>query len=68
MPTIRFFPTCAFQHEPVHVIPSNPTAENIAKLIFDYTHEQGFPVVEVVLWETHHSFATYCPSRGSFSP
>lgn len=56
------------QHEPVHVIPANPTAENIAKLIYDYTHEQGFPVVEVVLWETTRSFATYCPERATFSP
>ena len=45
--------------EPVFVIPVNPTAENIAKLIFDYAKLQGFPVVEVVLWETLNSCATY---------
>lgn len=45
--------------EPVYVIPVNPTAENIAKLIFDYAKLQGFPVVEVVLWETLNSCATY---------
>lgn len=46
--------------ERVHVLDVNPTAENIAKLIFDYTAAQGFPVVEVRLWETDSCYATYC--------
>ena len=46
-------------NEPVYVIPHNPTAENIARLIFEYAQEQGFPVVEVVLWETRNSSAAY---------
>src|SRR5262245_35547711 len=33
--------------ERVHVLDVNPTAENIAKLIFDYAKAQGFPVIEV---------------------
>ncbi len=37
----------------------NPTAEQIAKMIFDYAKEQRFPIVEVTLWETETSFATY---------
>lgn len=37
----------------------NPTAENIAKLIFDRAAGHGLPVVEVTLWETENSFATY---------
>jgi len=45
--------------EPMHVIDMNPTAENIAKLIFDYTMQQGFPIVEASLWETPNCFATY---------
>ncbi len=45
--------------EPLFVIPSNPTAENIAKIIFDYAKEKGLPVVEVRLWETANSYATY---------
>lgn len=49
------------QNEPVVVIDANPTAENIAKLIFDYAQAQGLPVVEVTLWETENSFATYRP-------
>jgi 6-pyruvoyltetrahydropterin/6-carboxytetrahydropterin synthase len=47
------------QGEPVVVLDVNPTAENIAKLIFDYTLEQGFPVTEVKLWETDSCFACY---------
>lgn len=47
------------QGEPVFVIPENPTAENIAKLIFDQAQTRGFPVVEVSLWETARSSATY---------
>jgi 6-pyruvoyltetrahydropterin/6-carboxytetrahydropterin synthase len=49
--------------EPVHVLDVNPTAENIARLIFDYTAAQGFPVVEVRLWETDDCFATYSRPR-----
>ncbi len=45
--------------EPVHVMDVNPTAENIARLIFDFTASQGFPVVEVHLWETETSMASY---------
>ncbi len=47
--------------EPLFLIDANPTAENIAKLIFDYAIKQGFPVVEVRLWETPHCFATFRP-------
>jgi len=48
------------QHkEPLFLIPHNPTAENIARLVFDETKSRGFPVVEVCLWETPHSFAKY---------
>jgi 6-pyruvoyltetrahydropterin/6-carboxytetrahydropterin synthase len=36
--------------EPVFLVEGNPTAENIAKTIYDY---------EVRLWETPHSFAAY---------
>ena len=52
-------PMLQAQHEPLHLITENPTAENIAKLIYEYAHSQGFPVVEVILWETFKSYATY---------
>jgi 6-pyruvoyltetrahydropterin/6-carboxytetrahydropterin synthase len=51
------------QGEPVYVLPVNPTAENIARLIYDYAAAQGFPVVEVQLWETENCFATYTARR-----
>ncbi len=47
------------QGEPVFLVDVNPTAENIAKIIFEYTQGQGFPVVEVTLWETDDSYAVY---------
>ena len=48
------------QHgEPVFSMNANPTAENIAKLIFDYAVARGFPVVEVRLWETDNCYASY---------
>ena len=45
--------------EPLYLIDQNPTAENIAKLIFDVTANAGFPIVEARLWETPNCFATY---------
>ena len=47
--------------EPVVVLDVNPTAENLAKLIFDHAVSRDLPVVEVTLWETETSFATYRP-------
>ena len=55
-------PALAFlrqQGEPIYVLDVNPTAENIAKLIYDATAKQGFPVIEVCLWETESCFASY---------
>jgi len=49
------------QGEPVFLLDANPTAEAIAQLIYDYTASQGFPVVEVRLWETEDSCAVYRP-------
>lgn len=48
-------------NEPMYLIDANPTAENIARLIFDVAREKGFPVEDVRLWETPHCCATYCP-------
>ena len=48
------------QGEPLFIIDSNPTAENIAKLIYDFAVSQNLPVAEVSLWETFKSHATYC--------
>jgi 6-pyruvoyltetrahydropterin/6-carboxytetrahydropterin synthase len=51
------------QGEPVCVLDVNPTAENIAQLIYEYAAGQGFPVVEVQLWETDTCFASYAGPR-----
>ncbi len=45
--------------ERVFVMDQNPTAENIARLIFEQAARQGLPIVEVVLWETENCHATY---------
>jgi len=45
--------------EPVHLMEVSPTAEAIARLIFDVARERGLPVVEVRLWETEQSVAAY---------
>ncbi|HEX3147203.1 MAG TPA: 6-carboxytetrahydropterin synthase [Gemmataceae bacterium] len=45
--------------EKVLPLDATPTTENLAKLVFDYAAKQGLPVVEVTLWETPYSFATY---------
>lgn len=45
--------------EPVYLLDVNPTAENIAKLIYDFALSEQFPITEVKLWETNDSFATF---------
>jgi 6-pyruvoyltetrahydropterin/6-carboxytetrahydropterin synthase len=45
--------------EPLHVIDCNPTAENIARLIYEHARDRKLPVVEVALWETRRSCAVY---------
>lgn len=46
-------------NERVYPMDVNPTAENIAKLIFDYGRERGLPIISVTLWETENCCATY---------
>jgi 6-pyruvoyltetrahydropterin/6-carboxytetrahydropterin synthase len=45
--------------ERVFTMKRNPTAESIARMLFEVAREAGFPVVEVVLWETDTACATY---------
>ena len=52
-------PTLRELGEPMHLIDVNPTAENIAKLISDFTLSRGFPIVETCLWETPRCYATH---------
>jgi 6-pyruvoyltetrahydropterin/6-carboxytetrahydropterin synthase len=41
---------------------TNPTAENIARLIYDRAIASGLPVVSVQLWETANCHASYMAS------
>jgi len=57
--TDPILPVLKQRGELVYVMDENPTAENIAKLIFNHARAQGLPVVEVRLWETSTSYAAY---------
>ncbi len=37
----------------------HPTAEVLAKLIYDHVQGKGYNVIEVTLWETDSSYASY---------
>jgi 6-pyruvoyltetrahydropterin/6-carboxytetrahydropterin synthase len=45
--------------EPFVAMEGNPTAERIARLVFDHAKAQGLPVAEVRLWETENAFAAW---------
>ncbi len=45
--------------EHVRLLQVHPTAECLAQLIFDFVSESGFPVTEVILWETESCLASY---------
>lgn len=47
--------------EPFLAVPFNPTAENIARMVFEHVRGAGFPVVEVQLVEQEGSIAAYAP-------
>jgi 6-pyruvoyltetrahydropterin/6-carboxytetrahydropterin synthase len=52
-------PALAALGEPVYTLDSNPTAERIARLIFDVARQQGLAVSRVTVWETPTSWAEY---------
>lgn len=45
--------------ERLMVVDEHPTAEFLAKLIYDYVAQGGFPVVDVSVWETDSANASY---------
>ena len=45
--------------EEIVVIPENPTAEALARRIFQEARRLKLPVSRVTLWETENSFAVY---------
>ena len=56
-------PTLQEMGEPLYLLDQNPTAENIARLIYEQSAKLKLPVpiVEVKLWETPKCFAAYRP-------
>ena len=52
-------PVLQEMNEPLHLLDTNPTAEHIAKIIYDYARQRGYPVSEVRMWETPNCYATY---------
>ena len=48
--------------DPLLAIDDHPTTENLAKLIFEHVEREGYPVVEVTLYETPTNYATYTPA------
>jgi 6-pyruvoyltetrahydropterin/6-carboxytetrahydropterin synthase len=55
-------------NEPLYLMDVNPTAENIARLIFEVAREKGFPVVDVRLWETPGCCARYGEEHSAERP
>ena len=45
--------------EPVFIFETSPTAEAIAKVIFDNCILENLPVDEIRIWETESSYAAY---------
>jgi 6-pyruvoyltetrahydropterin/6-carboxytetrahydropterin synthase len=52
-------PVLQSRGERVFVMDLNPTAENIARLLFRQARLAGLPVVEVRLWETDRCHASF---------
>ncbi len=46
-------------NEPVFLMEQNPTAENLAKLIYDFAKSKKLPIHQVTFWETPSSNASY---------
>jgi 6-pyruvoyltetrahydropterin/6-carboxytetrahydropterin synthase len=51
------------QKEPLYVMDDDPTAEAIARHVFERVRSAGLPVSEVRLFETPTSVASYSPDR-----
>ena len=45
--------------ERVMVVDEHPTAEFLAKMIFEYMEKGDFPIKEVSIWETESAYASY---------
>lgn len=45
--------------ERFHTFPFNPTAENIARILFEKATEFGLPIIKVEVWESESAKASY---------
>jgi 6-pyruvoyltetrahydropterin/6-carboxytetrahydropterin synthase len=54
--------------ERLYVMDQNPTAENIAQLVYEQANRLGMAVSEVRLWETPTSCAVYRPGAAGRGP
>ncbi|RPI82172.1 MAG: 6-carboxytetrahydropterin synthase QueD [Planctomycetaceae bacterium] len=52
-------PLLQAQRQPVFIMNCNPTAENIARVVFEQAIRLGLPAREVRLWETPRSSSRY---------
>jgi len=52
-------PVLRGMNEPLYLLEENPTAENIAREVFEKTRERGLAISEIRLWETPSSYAVY---------
>lgn len=52
-------PVLQGMNEPMFLMDGNPTAENIAKIVFEQAAKQGLDVAKVRLWETPDSYAEF---------
>ena len=49
--------------EPLYLVDFHPTAENLARHLFERAGQLGLPVVEVRFWETAACYAAYTAHR-----
>jgi len=56
-----FLPAIEAAGERVRVLDLDPTAENLARLIYERARAAGLPVVEVAIWESASACAAYRP-------
>ncbi|MBL7684944.1 MAG: 6-carboxytetrahydropterin synthase, partial [Deltaproteobacteria bacterium] len=57
-----FVPFFQEKKEPLFLMKENPTAENLAKLIFETIQKENMPIVSVKFWETSSACAEYSNS------
>ncbi|MBM4207453.1 MAG: 6-carboxytetrahydropterin synthase [Gammaproteobacteria bacterium] len=52
-------PALQHQNERFWALDEHPTAEVLSKMLYQHVKASGFPVTEVVLWETASAYACY---------